>query len=464
MKFAVAFGISAIVVVGLFSGCGRTTPVEEIDAAPRASIGPSTLGSDQAKKFGQWAAWRGPRNNGWAPNDPTTRQSWDESKIAWQSDVPGRGHSSPVVFDDLVMLATAEEASQRQSVVAYDRASGERRWTAVVHKGNFPSPREIHNKGTNANGTVACDGKHVYCVFFNGGKIVASALDLQGVSVWTRELGAFDSKFGYAPSPIFYRDLLLVAADNRGGGYLVGINRESGEIIWRKKRPAVATYSSPFVAHVGGQDQLVISGCNRLCSYDPNTGEKIWEVECIAEATCGTVVTDGARFFASGGYPERQTVGVSASGKVLWTDKSKLYEPSLIWIENLLVGVSDNGVAYGWDPKTGKRLWEERIGGSFSASPVSINGLIYVSDLRGNTHVFRPTREGLETVSKNRLGDDVYASPAIVGGQIFLRVGFGKGAQRTEHLICIAPENAPTNEDATTEGTSEEATTEPETN
>jgi outer membrane protein assembly factor BamB len=436
--FGLAIVAGTVAATCLLSGCQRTTSVEEISAVEGGSSSQPPLAEDRAALAGQWPGWRGPLNNGVAPDNDATRREWDETSVLWESPVAGRGHSSPVVVGDLVMLATADESALQQSVVAYDRKSGEKRWATVVHKGNFPAPGEVHKKGTNANGTVACDGERVYCVFLNGGKIVASALNLKGEPVWNRELGAFNSKFGYAPSPILYRELLLVAADNRGGGYLVGVDRESGKIVWRKNRPEIATYSSPFVAHVGGKDQLVISGCHSLCSYDPRTGDKNWETKCIAEATCGTVVTDGERFFASGGYPERQTVGVSASGEILWHDRNHLYEPSMVCLENVLVGVSDRGVAYGWNPKTGKMYWEQRIGGSFSASPVAINGLIYVPDLRGNTYVFEATESGLKTVATNQLGDDSYASPAIVDGQIFLRVGFGRGPQRTEKLICIS--------------------------
>lgn len=414
-------------------GCARTTPVAVVSVE---SSGVAVSAETDRDLSNQWPAWRGPATNGLA-NTTDAPVKWSEDQIRWQTDIPGRGHGSPIVIDDTVVLTTAVDAEQKQMLLAVDRNTGDVRWTKVVHEGSFPSAGEIHSKATNANSTAASDGEQIYCVFFNGGKIIASAYDLQGESQWRREVGAFNSKFGYAPSPLLYGSLLIVAADNRGGGYIAGLDRKSGKVAWRIKRPAVSTYSSPLIANVGGKDQLVISGCNQICSYDPRDGEPLWSVEGVSEATCGTVVTDGERFFASGGYPERETMAVSADGDIVWSNRTQVYEPSMICVGNLLFAIADNGVTRCWDAETGKKHWETRLNGSFSASPVCADGLIYAPDLDGKTHVFKAA-DKYESVAVNRLGSDCYASPAIVGREIFLRVGFGNGGGRQERLVCLA--------------------------
>lgn len=433
--------ISRLFLVGLvlLSGCTQTTPVDEISVQ---SSGVELSDSDLPDLSNVWPGWRGPDSNGHAPDQslPTT---WDETKnVKWRTFIPGRGHSSPVVINDMVLLATADDKNQEQMVLAFNRDDGTVRWEKVLHQGGFPSPGELHKKGTNANGTLLSDGEQIYAVFLNSGKIIATALSLDGDQLWHQELGAFNSKFGYAPSPLLYKSFVIVAADNQGGGYISALDCKTGKIAWRISRPAVSTYSSPVVANVGGRDQLLISGCDQVTSYDPATGKENWSTPCLAEATCGTIVTTDNEIFASGGYPKRETVGLSADGKLLWSDQTKIYEPSMIVAGEALYGITDDGIVYCWDTKTGDVHWKQRLRGSFSASPVLCNGLIYISNLSGDTFVFKANPEEFEEVAVNPLGSDCYSSPAVADSQIFLRVGTDTGGQRQEELVCISADEA----------------------
>ena len=222
----------------------------------------------------------------------------------------------------------------------------------------------------------------------NTDAITATALDLDGEVLWQREVGKFVSKFGYAPSPVIYKSLVIVAADNKGGGYLAALDTETGQVAYRVSRGNGDSYSSPTVVPVGGRDQLLISGNDAVASYDPESGELLWRTQCIAEATCGTIVSDGERIFASGGYPESETICLSADGERLWSNKSKTYEPSLLVVGDRLLTVNDKGVAICWDGASGEELWKERLGGNFSASPVLVNGTVIVPNLSGDTVVF----------------------------------------------------------------------------
>lgn len=431
--FAIAVG-----VVCLLAGCSKgpqakSNPVVEVQAvnAPADEAKPLQL------EESDWPQWRGPRGDGVAA-DREVPARWDEkTNVAWTADVPGRGHGSPIVVGSTIYLASAVTDQQKQLVIAFDRATGKRRWETVVHEGGFPDPSEIHQKGSHANGTVASDGQRVFATFFNSGRIYATALDLDGNRLWQQDVGGFNSKFGYAPSPILYKSTLIVSADNRGGGYIAALHRETGEVVWRKKRPAISTYSSPLVASIGGRDQLVISGCSQLASYNPATGEELWTCDAIAEATCGTPVTNGTEIFASGGYPERQTVCVDASGKLVWSNKTKVYEPSMVVSGEHLFAVTDDGIAWCWLAKTGKELWKQRIGGSFSASPIVCNGMIYVPNLSGETIIFKASGDAYQEVVRNRLGNDSYACIAVSGTELFMRVGIGEGSKRKERLVCL---------------------------
>jgi len=418
-------------------GCGPVNRVEEVtvdesgvavDAAAAGALQPN-----------DWPAWRGPDNNGIAaPQDLVTQ--WDEqTHIRWRTLVPGRGHSSPIVVGDSIYLATAFDDRQQQMVMAFDHYTGSPQWTKVIHRGGFPADRDLHRKSTNANGTLASDGQRLYIAFLNAEKIVATALDLQGEILWQQEVGKFVCRFGYAPSPIVYGSLVIVAADNRGGGYLAALDGATGDVAWRVARGALDNYSSPVVAHVGGRDQLLISGCDAVTSYDPATGKQNWSTHCVAQSTCGTIVTTEDRIFAAGGYPERETACLSPEGQIVWTNNTKIYEPSMIVDGDHVVAVNDDGVAYCWQIDNGNELWRKRLGGNFSASPIRCGQDIYVSNLQGKTFVFR-AREEYQPIAVNHLGDDCYASPAVSDGELFLRVGYGEGTDRAEQLVCIAAE------------------------
>lgn len=436
----VAFTLGQGLLLGLLLvsgpiGCRKHTPVAEVSTA-ESGIEIKDLAS--AISESDWNQWRGSDGSGVATDQELPTRWSSNENIAWSVDVPGRGHSSPIVVGDLVVVGTAIDQEQKQSVLAFDRVTGDQRWNTVVHQGNFPNQRDIHQKATNANCTVASDGNLFVTAHLNNERIFVTALNSSGDIVWQKEVGAFASKFGYAPSPAIYKSLVIIAADNLGGGYLAALDLQTGEIAWRRSRGNASSYSSPRIVNAGGKDQLLISGGNRLASYDPATGEPNWEKEAISEATCGTVVTAGDKIFASGGYPEKETVCFSADGQRLWSDRNKLYEPSLITDGTALYGVTDDGIAICWSLADGSVEWRKRLGGNFSSSPVICNAMVYSADLSGNVFVFKASPEGYQQVAKNRLGDDCYASPAISQSSLFYRVGFGSGRDRHEKLICIA--------------------------
>ena len=426
--------LSTVLLIACISGCGRRNPVDEITVTDSGiEVVDRQVESDSIG----WPSWRGPNGDGIAADQPLLTEWSKSSGVLWRVDVPGRGHSSPIVAGDSVYLATALVQQQKQQIVACDRQTGEMKWTMVLHDRGLPSERQIHNKGTHANGTVACDGARLYTAFLNSDSIIASAVDLNGELVWQKEIGSFVSKFGYAPSPILYKSLVIFAADNSGGGYLAAVDGASGKIAWRVARANAFSYSSPTVANVGGRDQLLISGCDAVTSYDPASGDEMWKTPCIAEATCGTIVTTSDLIFASGGYPEKETVCLSADGKRVWFNKTGVYEPSLVVVDDQLIAVSDDGIACCWAVETGDTNWRERLGGNFSASPIVCNNRVYAANLSGETFVFTTSDGQYELIARNKLGNDCYASPAVADGQLFLRVGIGNGSGRREQLVCL---------------------------
>jgi outer membrane protein assembly factor BamB len=423
----VAAAVAAAVV-----GCRKVTPVDEI-VAPAGSAGPVLTPAVAAP--GTWPWWRGPNQNGVA-EEQSAPTSWSESDhVLWKAPVHGRGHSSPTVVGDRIYLATADDASQTQSVIALNRNDGTLIWERTLNQGGFPSA--MHQNSTHANGTVACDGERLFIAFLHHEAVTAYALDLQGEPLWERQIGAFNSQFGYAPSPMLHGSHVIVAGDNRGGGWIAAVHRQTGEITWRKARPTVSTYSSPVVANVAGRDQLLISGCNEVSSYDPASGNELWSCAGTTEATCGTMVWEDGFVVASGGYPGSQTICVdAASGDEVWSNSQKCYEQSLLLHGGHVYAINNNG-AFCWDVADGREAWRGRLNGKFSASPVLAGEHIYSSNEAGTTFVIKADPSAFELVAENQLGQEAFATPTICGGRIYLRVAEHTRNGRQEQLYCI---------------------------
>ncbi|MCA9054258.1 MAG: PQQ-binding-like beta-propeller repeat protein [Planctomycetaceae bacterium] len=390
---------------------------------------------------GDWPWWRGPNFNGVAAEGQNVPREWSDSQnVAWKVSIPGRGHASPTVVGDRIYLATADEGAQRQGVLCLSRKDGTQLWITPLSQGGFP---QTHPKNTHATPTVACDGERLFVTFHHHAKVTLHCLDLDGKELWSRELGAYNPKkyeYGYAPSPLIYGDVVILAADVESGGLLAAYNRESGKRVWRTDRPTSYSFSSPVIANVAGQDQLLISGCEAVASYDPKNGKLSWVTPGTTMATCGTMVWDGDLVFASGGYPKAETICVKGDGskEVLWKNGQKCYEQSMLATGGYVYAVTDQGVAFCWRGSDGQEMWKERLQGPVSSSPILVGDVIYSTNEAGTTYVFKASPNGYEQLARNQLGEEGFATLAVCGNQIFIRTATGSDAGRQEWLYCIS--------------------------
>ena len=385
-----------------------------------------------------WPWWRGPHRNGIAPVSARPPLEWSVSKnLLWRTPIPGRGHSSPTVVGERVFLTTADEVKKAQLALCLDRATGKLLWQVELHQGGFD-----HNNKKNsfASSTIACDGQRLFVVFWNQGAIWTTALDLQGKQLWQVKVADFVSHQGYSSSPVIYQNLVVVAADSKGKGTscLLAMDRQTGKEVWRINRPKMPNYVSPTIFQLAGKDQLLMAGCGLMSGFDPRTGKVIWECPGSTTECVGSVVTTDGLVFASGGYPKHETLCVRADGskEVVWRNKVKVYVPSLLAHQGYVYAVTDNGVTYCWEARTGKEMWKGRLPGGFSASPMLAAGLIYITSEQGQTVVFKPNPKRLEIVAKNSLGGEVFASPVFSGADLFLRTAFLENG-RQEYLCCV---------------------------
>lgn len=400
-----------------------------------------SLGLHAATSPNDWPAWRGPTRDGHAAPNQNPPTTWSETEsVLWKVALPGRGHGSPTVVGDRIYLPTADPVKRTQSVLCLNRHDGKLLWQTEVHSSGAEPGKQANSSAASAS--VTYDGDQLFINFLNSAAVYTTALDLSGKKLWQQKICDYVIHQGYAASPVVHESLVIVAADHKGGGVVSALDRKTGKVVWSQPRPKHHNYTTPSIVKAAGRTQMVMAGGNVIASYDPLNGKVIWEIEGSTEECVTTIVTDGTRIFASGGYPKNHVVAVQAdgSGKIAWQNIARVYVPSMIVKEGHLYAVLDAGIATCWKSDTGEELWKERLGGDFYASPVMVGNRIYASNVAGKTYVYEATPKSFKLLAQNQLGDQAYASPVICGNRLYLRVAT-KTEPRQEYLYCISSKN-----------------------
>ncbi|MFN0054842.1 MAG: PQQ-binding-like beta-propeller repeat protein [Planctomycetales bacterium] len=385
-----------------------------------------------------WPWWRGPNRNGIAAANQSPPLTWSETEnVLWKASIPGRGHGSPTVVGEQVVLATADHDREVQSVHCFDRQTGQQQWQTEVHQGGFET--KGNSKSSLASSSVCCDGRRLFINFLHAGAIYTTALDRQGKQLWQTKITDYILHQGFASSPAVYQSLVIVSADNKGTGLIAGLDRGTGKLVWKQERPQFPNYTSPIILNVAGRDQLLFTGCDLVTSFDPLTGEKLWEIAGSTTECVTSTITDGRLIFTSGGYPRNHLSAVRAdgSGKVVWENGSRVYVPSMVIRDGYLYAVLDAGVATCWKCDSGEEMWTQRLGGTFSSSLVLVGDRIFATNEAGVTFIFRANPQAFEALGQNQLGEDVYATPTIAGSRVYMRVAALRDNQRLETLYCL---------------------------
>lgn len=382
-----------------------------------------------------WPGWRGPNHDGLSAETPLPADWSIHDGVRWATDIPGRGHSSPIVWGNAVFATSADEDRETRMLLRLERDTGRILWRRDVLR----APLEpIHPLNSYASSTPATDGRSVFICFLDGANLYVAAYDFDGRLVWERRPGVFASKHGFCSCPVVYNDRLIVNGDHDGDSYLLLLDKSSGETIWKTPREGrTRSYSVPRVVPVDGTDQIVLTGSFATSGFDPNTGRLLWTVAGPSEQMVASILHAGDLMFAMGGYPERHLlairkggVGDVTSSHIVWrTHKGVPYVPSALLYGDLLHVVSDEGVYTCFDPATGTELARKRVASHVSSSLVGGDGKVYITSDAGETTVLSNAPRA-EIVGRGTVGEDVYSTPAISGREIFIR-----GAKR---LFCIA--------------------------
>jgi len=373
-----------------------------------------------------WPGWRGPRLDGTSLEHQVPIHWSATSNVVWKTALPGLGHASPIVWGDRVFTVAALPTEERL-LLCLDRPTGKILWQKTVVR----SPLEgKHPLNSHASSTPVTDGKLIYLAFLDQKEMTVAAYDFDGDQKWLVRPGPFASKHGFCSSPILYQDKVIVNGDHDGDSYLVALSRDDGKTLWKTPRQNhTRSYCVPIIRELAGRTQIVLSGDKCVASYDPKNGQLHWMIDGPTEQYVASLVYSERAdlLFMTGGFPDHHLLAIKPDGlgnvthsKIVWrTNKGVAYVPSPIVEGDYLLIVSDSGVAHCFEAATGKLAWQERLG-EHHASLVSAQGLVYFLNDEGVMNVVRPGTE-FARVARNELGEKTFASPAISGGQIFLR-------------------------------------------
>ena len=411
-----------------------------------------------------WHQWRGPLGTGVAPYaDPPVEWSEGEN-IRWKVELPGSGHSSPIVWGDSVFVTAAvphgDALNPRYSdasgahdnlpvthhykfvVLAVNRRSGTINWQQTV---SDELPHEMgHFTASLASNSPVTDGVHLYAFFGSRGLY---CFDLNGEVQWEKDLGQMQTKHGHGEgsSPVLHGDTLVVNWDHEGESFVTAFDKSTGKQRWEVAREEVTSWATPIVVEHAGKAQVIISGTDRVRGYDLATGAVIWECGGLsANIVASPVAADGI-VYAGSSYDKRALLAIRLEGArgditgtdcVLWRRRRGTpYVPSpLLYGDSLYFLRHYQGILSRVNTKTGEdRGGPFRLGGlrDIYASPVGAANRIYITDRNGTTLVI--SHDGTPRVlAQNRLDDSFSASAAIVDREMFLR--------GEKYLYCIAEE------------------------
>jgi len=419
----------------------------------------STIAASQPVRAGDpqfdWPQWRGPIGTGVSTaGDPPLE--WDEhsgQNIRWKLELPGRGHSTPIIWGDRIFVTTAlgigdplaprysklpgahdnipVTQRQRFMVIGVDRRDGSILWKHTVREA---LPHEGHHETASfASNSAVTDGKLVYAFFGSYGLF---ALDFDGKERWHVDFGPMSPLHGHGEgsSPALFGETLIVNWDHEGECFVAAFNTRNGRERWKVPRSEVTSWASPIISEFDGKPQVIVSGTNRVRGYDLATGRVLWECGGLSTNVVASPVAADGMVFAGSSYDTRALLAIRLEGahgditgtkQVAWSrNKATPYVPSPLLYENSLYFLGHyQGVLTRVNARTGEdQPGAVRLPGlrDVYASPVAANGRIFISDRHGTTLVL-DHRNKLKVLAENHLDDRFNSSAAIAGREFFLR-------------------------------------------
>jgi outer membrane protein assembly factor BamB len=401
-----------------------------------------------------WPCFRGPSRQG-VTEAKDLPLKWSETEsVKWKTEIPGQGHSSPIVWGDRIFVTTATDGGASCQVLCLSAADGKVLWQKEVFR---QETARKEGRNTYATPTPVTDGKRVYAVFGGGG---IAALDFSGNVAWTFTEFRFYSRHGLGASPLLEDGLLVMpwdwstdpdkeGADKERVGwqlpwdrsYVFALNTETGKIAWKTGRGTsrIAHITPNLWQEPGGRKQVISGAGDVVQGYDLITGERLWSASNPGEGVSPSLIIAGDLAIQPNGFQGAESVrafkipgakGETGEATMAWEQKKNPPKmPSLLHVPPHIVAVTEGGMVWRADAQTGEVLWRERLDGStFASSPLLAGSRIYITGDEGLTFVFS-SGEKFELLTTNPLGEKVQASPAVWQNNLLLR--------GDKHLYCI---------------------------
>jgi outer membrane protein assembly factor BamB len=410
---------------------------------------------DDESAAGNWGQWRGPLATGVGPqaDPPLLWNEADGTNVRWKTAIPGRGHSTPIVWNDRIFLTTAIATGpalpprpstapgnhdnlpvthkHKFIALAVDRSSGKIVWQKMLREA---LPHEQgHQTGSLASASPVTDGEHL---IVNFGSFGLYCLDLEGNLVWQKDFGAMQSLHGHGEgsSPVLHGNTLVANWDHEAGSFVVALDKRTGEQLWKVDRKEITSWATPIVVEHAGRTQVIISGTGRIRGYDLATGKVLWECGGLSANVVASPVSDGRLVFAGSSYDKRALLAIRLDGaagditgsdRVVWNRfRGTPYVPSPLLYDDALYflthyqGVLNRVAASSGEDRPGAIRLDGL--GNIYASPVAAAGRVYVTDLDGVTAVVSHG-DVPRLLAVNRLSEPIAASAALAGRDLFLR-------------------------------------------
>jgi outer membrane protein assembly factor BamB len=375
-----------------------------------------------------WTQFRGPGGSG-VSEEKDLPTHWSKTEnIRWKVDLPGRGLSSPVIAGDRVYLtACTEYLQKRLHILCFDTATGKKLWERQFWASGDTG---CHPKTNMAAPTPVTDGQRVYALFATCDLV---CLDKDGNLQWlralTRDYPTVTNQVGMAASPVLVKDVLVIQLENAGESFAAGIDKLTGKNKWKLDRGRDINWVTPLAAKFADKEVLFLQSPKELTAVSPETGAKVWKYDGKGIGTISSAVVGNGMIF----LPAGDLLAIRPNDKGLpeeaWSQtKLRPATASPLYYQDRIYSLGGAGVLNCGEAATGKILWQERLKGPFSASPVAADGRVYCTNETGATFVVQLGDKPM-VVSTNDLGETILASPAISGGAIYLR--------SDQHLWCV---------------------------
>lgn len=388
----------------------------------------------------EWTRFRGPNGSGIGQAQGLP-DAWTEQDFRWKTKLPGSGHSSPVLWGDKLFITSGDEKTGGRTVLCLSADDGKEHW-----RREFPAAaHKKHQKNSFATSTPAVDAQHVYCCWGTPAELVFLALDHAGQDVWRRDLGPYIGNHGAGASPIVFEDLVILPNDKDKQGFIVAVDRLTGQDRWKLPRQGTrASYSTPCIQQLEGQNPtLILTDWEQgVTAVDVRSGVKKWEVEVFgqdeAKRAIGSPVLYKDLILSTCGFYTstkllvalRADADQTTAAEVFRLDRAVSHIPTPVVYNDLLFLWADNGIVTCADAATGETHWQKRLGGVFSGSPIVVDGRLLAVSEAGDLISLSASKTYSE-LGRTPLNDVCRSTPAVSGGLLYIHTA--------SHVICLGP-------------------------